>query len=48
MREAIASPDPVVFLEPKKLYWSKDEVDLDEAQPGIGRPSYAVRAPTRP
>jgi pyruvate dehydrogenase E1 component beta subunit len=37
MREAIASPDPVVMLEPKKLYWSKDEVDLDEAQPGIGR-----------
>lgn len=37
MREAIASPDPVVVLEPKKLYWSKDEVDLDEVQPGIGR-----------
>ena len=37
MREAIASPDPVVVLEPKKLYWAKDEVDLDEAQPGIGR-----------
>ena len=37
MREAISSPDPVVVLEPKKLYWSKDEVDLDEAQPGIGR-----------
>ncbi|MEV7398645.1 alpha-ketoacid dehydrogenase subunit beta [Aeromicrobium sp. NPDC092404] len=37
MREAIASPDPVVVLEPKKLYWSKEEVDLDEAQPGIGR-----------
>ena len=37
MREAISSPDPVVVLEPKKLYWSKDEVDRDEAQPGIGR-----------
>ncbi|AXT86004.1 alpha-ketoacid dehydrogenase subunit beta [Aeromicrobium sp. A1-2] len=37
MREAIASPDPVVVLEPKKLYFSKDEVDLDEPQPGIGR-----------
>ena len=37
MREAIASPDPVVVLEPKKLYWAKDEVDLDEPQPGIGR-----------
>ncbi|HEY9377108.1 MAG TPA: alpha-ketoacid dehydrogenase subunit beta, partial [Jiangellaceae bacterium] len=28
LREAIADPDPVVFLEPKKLYWSKAEVEL--------------------
>jgi 2-oxoisovalerate dehydrogenase E1 component subunit beta len=34
MREAIASPDPVVFLEPKKLYWSKEEVDLSAAFSG--------------
>lgn len=27
LRAAIAHPDPVVFLEPKKLYWSKGEVD---------------------
>ena len=28
LRDAIADPDPVVFLEPKKLYWSKAEADL--------------------
>lgn len=28
LREAIDTPDPVVFFEPKKLYWSKAEEDL--------------------
>ncbi|MCP2265058.1 pyruvate dehydrogenase E1 component beta subunit [Promicromonospora thailandica] len=29
IQEAIASPDPVVFFEPKGRYWAKGEVDLD-------------------
>jgi 2-oxoisovalerate dehydrogenase E1 component beta subunit len=29
LRDAVADPDPVIFLEPKKLYWSKEEADLE-------------------
>ncbi|TCC53534.1 alpha-ketoacid dehydrogenase subunit beta [Kribbella capetownensis] len=36
LRRAIELPDPVVFMEPKKLYWAKEEIDLTEGQPGIG------------
>ncbi|MGH3242203.1 MAG: alpha-ketoacid dehydrogenase subunit beta [Spirillospora sp.] len=32
--EAIDDPDPVVFMEPKKLYWSKADIDrLDRTEP---------------
>jgi 2-oxoisovalerate dehydrogenase E1 component beta subunit len=37
LREAIADPDPVVFLEPKKLYWSKAEVDLPVRTKPLGK-----------
>lgn len=37
LRAAIAWPDPVVFLEPKRLYWSKDDVTLPVHAEPIGR-----------
>ena len=37
LRAAIESPDPVVFLEPKKRYFAKEEVDTGCAVPPIGR-----------
>lgn len=37
LRAAIAHPDPVIFLEPKKLYWSTGEVDTHAPLPEIGR-----------
>ncbi|MCO1576836.1 MULTISPECIES: alpha-ketoacid dehydrogenase subunit beta [unclassified Crossiella] len=33
LREAIDDPDPVVFLEPKKLYWAKADVELTRGEP---------------
>jgi 2-oxoisovalerate dehydrogenase E1 component beta subunit len=37
LREAIADPDPIVFMEPKKLYFSSAEADLPVATPPLGR-----------
>jgi 2-oxoisovalerate dehydrogenase E1 component beta subunit len=37
LRAAIEHPDPVVFLEPKRQYFAKEELDPDPAVPPIGR-----------
>ena len=34
LREAIADPDPVIFLEPKSRYWHKGEVMFDDSATG--------------
>jgi 2-oxoisovalerate dehydrogenase E1 component subunit beta len=36
LRRAIADPDPVVFLEPKARYWSKEDGELDDDAAPIG------------
>ncbi|HJP64962.1 MAG TPA: alpha-ketoacid dehydrogenase subunit beta [Actinomycetota bacterium] len=36
LRASIADPDPVIFLEPKSRYWSKEEGELDGNGNGAG------------
>jgi len=37
LRAAIESPDPVIFLEPKKHYFTREEVDTARPVPPIGQ-----------
>ncbi len=47
IRAAISCDDPVVFLEPKRRYWEKSDLDTDSRTTEVGRPprcfSSAVR-----
>ncbi|OBJ01287.1 2-oxoisovalerate dehydrogenase [Mycobacterium alsense] len=45
LRHAIACPDPVMFLEPKRRYQGRGVVDTDRPEPPIGRAM--VRRPGR-
>ncbi len=45
LRQSIADDDPVLFLEPKRRYWTKDEVDLPVTTEPLGRA--VVRRPGR-
>jgi pyruvate dehydrogenase E1 component beta subunit len=44
LRQAIADPDPVIFLEPKSRYWSRAEVELSAAVPAADYAPRVVRA----
>ncbi len=42
IQQAITSDDPIVFLEPKRRYWEKGDVDLD-LDPASAHPLHASR-----
>lgn len=44
LREAIDQPDPVIFFEPKRRYWAKEEVDLPVERDGFGTAAIRRRA----
>jgi 2-oxoisovalerate dehydrogenase E1 component beta subunit len=35
LRQSIACPDPVIFLEPKRRYWAKEQIPFEEFPAGI-------------
>jgi 2-oxoisovalerate dehydrogenase E1 component beta subunit len=37
LRESIESPDPVIFFEPKRRYWLKEDAELPAKREPIGR-----------
>lgn len=37
LRHSIACPDPVMFLEPKRRYWTRGSVDTTAPEPPIGQ-----------
>lgn len=37
LREAIETPDPVIFFEPKARYFAQEPVDLDQGTPPFGQ-----------
>lgn len=37
LRHAISSRDPVIYLEPKRRYWARGDIDTDTPEPPLGR-----------
>lgn len=44
IQQAIASPDPVLFLEPKSRYWQKGDVDVQSPVPAPHQPGAGPEA----